>query len=269
MYITGGYRSRTVSQSGYWKNGEWHTLETMHGTEKFKFTTSRDIAVAANGNVYITGTQFEGNNYYAGYWLNKKWHNLPIPAFSNQSKTTGISIVDGNVYIGGNYQSNNGKKLNPCYWINEKRYDLPVIADNSNSKYIFVSDGNVFTLESNAGYWINDIWHELPKKGAYTGIAVSGNNVYIIGIVDKNCGYWLNEKWYNLPKTAGSIRSVPRFITISGSDVYITGSYTDTDYTDSGDRDHPCYWRNGILHLLAEPAGVIRSDTVAVAVVTK
>ena len=266
VYITGVCKREVIIQSGYWKNGEWHTFDTIsqYGTSK----TAEDIAVAANGDVYITGTRFERETdtslkHYSGYWLNGIWHDLPVPSNFIRSSTEGIIIDDGNVYIGGRYSDSNPDNSYPCYWVNGMRHELPInggiIRDSHVNKGIAVSGGKVYTLHGYSGYWINDIWHELPQKGEYNGIAVSGDDVYVIGFVD-NCGYWHNEEWHELPKPVSSTCISPWSIAVFDRDVYITGRYSGTDGI-----NHPCYWRNGILHLLAEPTDAAGSFAVAVA----
>jgi len=261
VYITGRCKMKTISQYGYWINGEWRTLDKEYKTGVIK--TADGIAVSKNGDVYINGIRFDGfkNSLlksHAGYWLNNCWYDLPFPSSENRSETNGIIIEDGDVYISGLYQDKECNYLNYCYWKDGLLFDLSAIEKGSPIISMVVSGGKVYALES-TGYWINDTWHKLPRAGDYNGIAVSGNDVYVIDFSD---GYWLNETWNNLskPDTAASITLEQ--IVLSENDLYIVGHYHDI-YKEN----KPCYWLNGVLYSLALPYGFIESYARDIAVI--
>jgi len=248
VYITGWCKMETTLHEGYWKNGVWRTLDRVYKSGNRK--TADEIAISENGDVYISGIRYDqkdDSKMYAGYWLNNCWYDLPVPAIAHCSWTNGISIEDGNVYIGGCYQDDKGNHMNSCYWINGVRHDLPVIENNYSSQCMVVSGGNVYTLCSD-GYWKNDTWHKLPRAGELDGIAVFGNDVYVFGFFSEPRGYWLNGNWNTPSKPDDSTGIGLKNIAIFENDVYITGFYED-----NYGGDYPCYWLNGVLHLLAVP----------------
>jgi len=266
VYIAGCCRIGPSNKHGYWKNGVWNTLDTLN---KDNEKTCSFISVAANDDVYIAGARHMGESgslwkKHAGYWLNNIWHDLPVPSDCDFSETTGICIANENVYISGSYGDSSFRRINPCYWINGLRYDLSAIENNSYTSGIVVSGGNVYTLECGSGYWINDAWHKLPREGENISIAVSGNDVYVVGSSNKTAGYWFNDTWKTLNKPDGSDYISLNKIAIFENDVYITGRYHDID-----EKSKSCYWLNGIFHSLAVPSAYVGSDATGIAFATE
>jgi hypothetical protein len=123
------------------------------------------------------------------------------------TNTTGITVVGKDVYVCGNrgYTYQAGTADRACYWKNGARVDM--------------SD---------------------PPSYA-NGMAVLGNDVYLVGSALINNGY-VAVYWKNGVATPLSTvnQSLANGITISGTDVYIAGF----------DGQAACYWKNGVKTIL-------------------
>ncbi len=158
----------------------------------------------------------------AVFWKNSGLNVIPTPFQVNSS--AGVIAVSGNdVYMGGTL---------------EKWYYTPVT-----SYYV-----------DSVVYWKNGISTPLAsstKPTGASGIAISGSDVYVTGYLlddnwNANAVYWKNGVMTTLPN-----RAITTGLTLSGSDIYISGvTGTGNSYYVAG-----CYWKNGILTMLETPSG--------------
>jgi hypothetical protein len=127
---------------------------------------------------------------------------------------TRVQPVTTIVYIAGSYEIGGNNVYKPCYWVNGVRADLDVPAG---------------------------------KSGSATGIAVSGNNVYVSGQYETDTAtsvacYWVNGTKYDLSLPAGITYSQTREIVVQGTTVYIAGQYRSGS---NNSTRKACYWVNG------------------------
>lgn len=278
VYIAGSYGSDKISKPCYWKNGARTDLNISKASLS-------GIAVAANGDVYIAGHY---NNTYSDldfssifvqdysnivwYWKNGTKTDLSGPTGATYISTSGIAIApDNKVYIAGRYYSTDKRNTN-CFWeVGGVRTDLSVpaeatdvyttgIAIGPDSKvyiagyYRYVVDAN--NLASKHCYWLNGARTDLSVpagatetiRGYNAGIAVSANDVYVLG------GYYIHgdensEKicyWKNGMITAISVPNAYVYYTgiavSTNSDIYISG--INADYN-TGEQ-LTCFWKNGV-----------------------
>jgi hypothetical protein len=119
--------------------------------------------------------------------------------------------------------------------------------------------GDIYTTNqvSIATYWKNGIATELvndtTKNSTATGIIVSDTDVYICGMINNVATYWKNGIAHSL---AGGISTLA--ITISGSDIYVTG------ITYANGNTSAAYWKNGVLVNLSDNAKYVFPTTIAV-----
>ena len=210
---------------------------------------SSDTVAAKNVDVYLIGEVIYPLG--AAYWKNGKITKLT----SDEQKSTvsAITIKDTDVYITGTI-INNGVRV-AVYW---KNGIINQLAENgSSTTSITVNGSDVYVIgyltdvqnKSNAVCWKNGVASVLPggtSTAIPSGIAVSGNDVYISGstTIDILTGnyvpvYWKNGVLNNL--TSGSLSAETTGIAIKGSDVFITGNIASVGGV---------YWKNGILTYL-------------------
>ena len=152
---------------------------------------------------------------------------------------------------------------NALYWLNGVVTTLPKDGNKSAGAIaIAVSGSDVHIigyehkysgsqyLRTDAVYWLNGVQTTLPSRFSapvVAAIAVSDNNVYIVGRDGDDAVYWLNQERIRLPRKGlfGRLYALANGIAISGSDVYIAGC-------DSGDA---VYWLNGIHTVLSRNGG--------------
>jgi hypothetical protein len=165
-----------------------------------------------NGNVHVAGYQSlsEFNTTaVATYWLNGI-----ATALSNSGNETialDIEVYNGDVYIGGSVQNDNGATKN-MLWL------------NGNEMY---SDGG--TTDS----FVN-------------GMFLDGDDVYMAGTSEGlECisGYWKNDSFTSLCPLYSSpgISPIAWNIAVDGNDIYVTGSGSN----EVGDGSKGVYWKNG------------------------
>jgi hypothetical protein len=121
VYVAGTRNFRISARSWntgacYWKDGELVQLDTYA-------SGARDIAVAG-GSVYVAGEDFG----YACYWKDGERIDLGRERDGDlirmtKSEALGIAVLDGSVYIAGNWRSND--LLAPCFWKDGERTLLP------------------------------------------------------------------------------------------------------------------------------------------------
>jgi hypothetical protein len=95
-------------------------------------------------------------------------------------------------------------------------------------------------MERRATYWKNGIPFKLSNSLSYcNSIYVSNNDVYISGNTEALPQYWKNGESVNLQVPASAVRGETLDIITEGTDVYVCGSYTDSNHL------APVYWKNG------------------------
>lgn len=139
----------------YWKNGASVTLAGGPGEVT-------DIAVAGNGDVYVSGYTF-GSPDVAQYWKNGE--KITLGTGERASQANAIFIENGDVYVAGwetvPRSSGSGTVRIARYWKNGEAVDLTDGTHHAEANGIFVLDGKVYTtgVESmdrrSATYWIN------------------------------------------------------------------------------------------------------------------
>lgn len=139
----------------YWKNGASVPLEGEPGEVT-------DIAVAGNGDVYVSGYTF-GSPDVAQYWKNGE--KIALGTGERASQANAIFIENGDVYVAGwetvPRSSGSGTVRIARYWKNGEAVDLTDGAHHAEANGIFVLDGKVYVagVESldrrSATYWIN------------------------------------------------------------------------------------------------------------------
>jgi hypothetical protein len=136
------------------------------------------------------------------------------------------------VYIAGSYEINGNNIYQPCYWVNGVRTELEV---------------------------------PVGRSGSATGIAVSGNTVYVSGAYETNTGtaapcYWVNGQRTDLQLLDDVTYYETRAIAVLGDTVYVAGQYR---YGSNNSNRRACYWVNGTGNNLTVPSGR-NADTIGV-----
>jgi hypothetical protein len=207
----------------YWKNGDpvYHT----DGTVSYSSTAAEATSIVVMGNdVIITGyAQFCGPircSERGMIWKNGISLTLDLPTYPSS-----LAVLNNDIYIAGS------------------------------SMYVEGTGGN-------AAYLKNEVKIELPSGSAgsiSTGIAASGNDVYVAGIgitVSIYNGpqkyiakYWKNSNAINL--TDGTNSAQAWSIAVSGNDAYAAGNeWNGRSYQDASGNTYKKsvakYWKNGI-----------------------
>ena len=174
------------------------------------------------------------------------------------------------LYIGGNLTSGAGV-LQAAYWkfnlaasgTPAPTTTLPVTLTGANLvNMILVSDTDVYlaanTTDGVGRYWKNDTAVPVSDAKSLSYIMVSGSNVYATGINSSDAlAYWVNQRETSLAATlpSGGATYSPTGITVSGSDVYLTGnlSFIPRPGLDTVAYGAAAgYWKDGQLSLLTE-----------------
>jgi hypothetical protein len=204
MYIAGTDSISAV----YWKNGVETILDV---TEKGSSAT----AICVSGNdLYVAGK----DSYNAVYWKNGNIVQLTSYSVPTQNeKVSGISVIEGKVYVVGYIYYAGGAFPNLNYWANGVATDL------------------------NTGY---DLSSPHSNYGEIFSTCASGNDVYIAGMVEttnqmiNHAVYWKNGVETVL--TCSEANSLANCISISGNDVYVAGHVYDNGPKSAA------YWKNGV-----------------------
>jgi len=170
-------------------------------------------------DVYMAGTILASNGHYvAAYWKN----GVPVKLGDSSSNSFAYSIaVNGtDIYVAGNNTI------------------------NGNTVYLYWKNGvaTILTTPSNVSVYQSTSAH---------GIAVSGNDVYVMcySAVQngyEKAGYWKNGTLVLLPSTASW--ATAQSIFINGNDVYVAGQ------TEPLDIGYATYWKNGVATVLSDTA---------------
>jgi hypothetical protein len=132
--------------------------------------------------------------------------------------------------------------------------------------YVHASNG-LGGITEEAAYWKNGVITKLTDSLSFaeaTGIAVSGQDVYIVGWTSSlsNLGLQNAVLWKNgIPTTlsADSTAAVANCIALQGTDVYIGGTIFDiASQTSNGTsyNSRPVYWKNGTPNTLPNATSI-------------
>ena len=205
-------------------------------------------------NVYIAGDIDNGDNFTAVLWKNGKPTTFP-----DYSSVIDIAVSENDVYLLG------GTNSVYCYWKMEQP-QTPTLLEGGNGHAIAVSsNGDVYVGgEQRAGdndpllpcYWKNgqkvslsvDYPYEL-RGGEVEDIAISGDNVYIVGglfgssnELHSSAVYWKNGQQITLAHNQG----YPSSIAVSGNDVYVCNGGSDgSGIIEEDGNAFAVYWENG------------------------
>ncbi|MBC7641434.1 MAG: hypothetical protein H7174_03710 [Flavobacterium sp.] len=242
------------------------TLMTLNSCTKDSATPNANAPTTPTGqDVYIAGYEFntstQKNN--ATYWKNGIAIPLPVADESLNTKAFGICVVGPDVYVCGHAIGLTTEFA--LYWKNGVPVYLTDGMPSHTTTGIVVVGSDVYVsgIATNPSgtyvptYWKNGIATYLPTNysgpgllGLSTGIAVSGNAIYVSGFEALNSSgtnyainakYWRNGVVTNLTNYTINNRVYAHDIAIAGNDVFVAGSL---DY-------RAVYWRNGVVTTLS------------------
>jgi len=246
-----------TSNHVYWKNGTLHKLEAP--SEYIPYATG--IAVKGE-DVYVSGylEKNEGDTF-AVYWKNGNLVRLE-PSGASTLMATDIAVSGSDILICGenNYFDTNAQSwfVIPLFWENGILSELErgSYASYTCSKMILSGDdvlisGIAYTTDTVAVYWKNGVLAEfadiLPLQEP-TGIAVSGNNVFVTGNAEAeevSINPYLGADGETVPpemralSTGYASNALVFDIVFAGADRYIVGGVMSQE---SG--FNPVYWKN-------------------------
>jgi hypothetical protein len=300
--IGGDYEDKP--KACYWVDGVRTDLSIPSGND---FSQAYSINVS-NGKVYVSGVY--GNNHYledaysnrpqkACYWVDGVRTDLSVPAGTEYSTGSNITISNGKVYQAGAYGNYHvfeyeyGSFFNltqkACYWVNGERTDLSVPAGTEYSAALFltVSNGKVYAngyfeneYDRTFGYWVNGVRTDLTLKYPDTEISpiwpylivsggkvyISGHSYYYRGIENKEACYWVDgvRTNLNIPDWVERI-GYTRFA-VSGGKVHIALGDIDRDQGSSYDSspERAFYFIDGVKQSLPDV-----NNIAAIALVTE
>jgi len=222
IYIAGSslYLDGTGGNAGYLKNENHIELPSSS-------TGAISTAIAVSGaDVHVAGIGITSNanygsqNYIAKYWKNANAINLSDG--TNDAQAWGIAVSGNDAYVAGmewngrSYQDANGypnKKSVAKYWKNSQPVILSdgtndawttSIAVSGNDVYVAgmewngksYQDANGYPLKKSiAKYWKNGNPVNLTngtEDAVARSIAVSGTDVYVVGMENGYATYWKN-----------------------------------------------------------------------------
>jgi len=116
--------------------------------------------------------------------------------------------------------------------------------NDTSSIIIYIGGDTTIGSDANAAYWKNGLMTKLPigPISSASCIYVNNNDVYITApgsYSADSVSYWKNNQAIALPDTLG-VRSPCAALTISGGDVYATGTEGEYPYRNAG----VVYWKN-------------------------
>lgn len=224
IYVSGTITaSNNVTVAAYWKNGVITLLEDGS-------VNSFATGIALNGHdVYVSGaiTSATGK-FIATVWKNGVATKLTDGTVGSEAEA--ITINGSDVYVAG-YAANDIGSVSAVYWKN----NVPVYLTGVSALAITINGGDIYVAGSSVNYtlsrgdlttyWKNTVATALPdplpgfNNGFANGIAVSGNDVYMVGNDGKG-EFWKNG--FAAPFSGGQDAD-PWAIALSGADIYIGG----------------------------------------------
>lgn len=271
VYV-GGYcwSGSYFEYAGYWKNGEWTTVNGSCG-----FINA--LVVDSSGNIFAGGR----NNIWAtaGYWKNGMWSELEcesnLSADDRHNEVTSLALdVSEIVYAGGYSCTRYGDEEHAEYWRGGVFAQLPNGVDTANSRGCSVnalaidSSGSVYcggySRNSSgveyAGYWKDGVWTTLIDGVDYSNsrdcrvnaiVVDAAGNCYAGGFCTNMysgsmyAGYWKNGEWTTLVNGVDPDNSMG--CCVNSLSVDLSGNVYAGGYCGSGSyRQYPGYWKNGI-----------------------
>jgi len=170
-------------------------------------------------------------------------------AFYACKKTSPATITppqpEPDLFIGGALSLANGF----AYGVIWKNGVATVVPDSSVAISLSFTVNNLYTLGSSGVYSRDGIQPAAQSPIGGRSIAAFGTDVYITCLDQANemALYWKNGQLFYLTTKSGLINYADSYsITISGTDVYITG--TISEYPDY--QQKAVYWKNGIINYL-------------------
>ena len=225
----------------YWKNGTevWVTDSTYNAS------TSGGISVI-NNDVYILGRRDSGSYSVQKYWKNgiplnispgiivndaglnaavvannQFWKSASGLPYTLYGTVTSVSIIGSDIYAAGGIITPLPPGVSAAYTTSSAKFW-------KNAVLVPIQD-SAFSRSSS---WISSM-------------AVSGNDVYLVGYNSTGPAYWKNGISSNIFPQVYTLTG----ITVSGNDVYISG-YS-TSYTPVSS-DTAVYWKNGNMIKLSD-----------------
>lgn len=210
--------------------------------------------------------------------------DVPVfdPSESNNAEATAITVQGGVVYVAGSYVDSEGRGI-PCYWKDGNRIDLPIPTDSAKAftTGIAVWGNTVYTsgyyLSRDRGYiscyWENDDRTDFRDYSFTTAITVQDGITYVTGWYGNGNGwygngndltrtacYWVNGNITDLPVPQGAGSAEATCIAVKDGKVYIGGSYMNSPNPNTS-LLILCYWVNGIITDLTNPAEIRGTET--------
>jgi len=259
VYIAGGYSNGAESIPCYWKNDVKTDLPLTTGY----FRGWAEKIIIDGNDIYVLGNVDDDNRSVGCYWKNGVISLIP-----NNGGTMDMAVLNGDLYIAGAYETQEGNYPFPCYWKNGIKTDLTIpeggydgwastISVYGNSVYITGAYSLAGWSYPMICYWSNGARNDLitaPPTEGYNiyDIAVSESGVIIVGTTSwsypRTPWYWKNN-FNNLSVPAGS-DTIPWSIALSNNDVFIAGFYDNGHL--SNRKTWACYWKNGELVTLPD-----------------
>lgn len=271
-YLAGWYRNNSYDMFVYTLvNGALTVLSPpVGGSDAYP-----EAMVVSSGKTYVTGRYFATDGWArACYWVDGSVTKLEVPDRASAAEpdySKSILVSGGSIYIAGFYHNN--YRFVPCYWTDGvlTTLTLPAGASDGATESIAVSDEKIYAAGYHAnssgtatpGYWLNGTFVQLPLPAGATfrsneamGIAVSGNNIYVMGTYQLNSQYypciWTDGIRSELaPAGAAALGAVGQSMIVSDGKVYVSG------YSIPENRNYRkgCYWVDGACTELNAPDG--------------
>jgi hypothetical protein len=248
VYVTGTYLIGGDGQACYWLNGTKTDLSNgLNALLKDMYVSGTDV--------YISGTV----NNNPAYWKNGTFVSLALTGTPGEwAWAEGIAVSGTDVHVVGSHSTDEG--FQATYWKNGVRTVLP--GYRGHARDIDILNGDVYIVgeyvdgnNSRACYWKNGIKYDLPfpdgSGGGVTGIAIDGENFYILGFYSPAGNlpygycYWVNGTTRRDFASTDSSAMV-RKIAASDSKIYVAA-----DYSPDRSSYYSAYWTNGVKTDLA------------------
>lgn len=218
IYVTGyiGYGDLTLGAL-FWENSKCSLLSYQSASNKATNITFQ------NNDKYIVG--FFNASYYSKNGAFTLLDSREASGTKYNTNTNGIAVLNQDVYVSGNDCGD------ACYWKNGTRYGLAYLDDyatnicvSNNDVYVSGNSGqeiinNSWTTGQYAVYWKIGANKTILGTGRTFDIAVTNNDVYVVGANNNKAVYWKNGTQMELPEGI-----VAKSIQISEQDVYIVGN---------------------------------------------
>jgi hypothetical protein len=236
-------------------------LQGVDNSTGQKSTISIGSVVNGNvnlGNINACSATLTEEIYVAGTERAAKlWKNGIVTNLSNVIDTSfaySVFVLNNDVYVAGS-ERNNAK-----FWKNGIGANLTTNSQFSNANSIYVT-GNDIYVAGNEGFiaklWINGVATNLNNTVSFNaGIAnsvfVQGNDVYVVGYEYNaltanihKAKLWTNGVATNLVSSTVA-NSFAYSVAVTGSDVYVAGSFRDSIFNNPATKSKATIWKNGV-----------------------